>query len=223
VGVGFPRTSEVSTEEEDMTRSRLATLAVLSLASAFSGCKALSRMEAPSLEGSPDTSGLVVVEPDITVLAAILGITSSASPVGGVLASVDGTMRTAHGESTSDYVVFSNVPPGRWQLVGIEADWQQGSSTIRKRYGMPPESADAFTFDVHAGEAVYLGARIDDDARFDTRGVRYSRREDPGAEREAWEWMDDIYEKTSWEPVFRAKLALPEVEAETASAPKGGD
>ncbi len=206
-----------------MTRLRFAMLAVLSLAIPSSGCKTLARMQAEPLEGSPETTGLVLVEPDITVFAAILGIKSSATPVGGLLASVDGTLQTAKGDSTRGYVVFSNLPPGKWQLVAIEADWHQGNYVVRKLYGVPPGSADSFTFDVRAGQTVYVAAQIDDDTRSDTRGIRFSQREDTNAERRAWEWMADIYGKSSWEPVFRDNLGLPEAKSKTASAPKGGD
>lgn len=204
-----------------MARSRLAAILFASPI-LVSACTTLARMSAPSLEGSPETTGVVVVQADVTVHDMLFGLKSGAAPVGGVIASVDGTKHVVHGKSTSDLVVFSNLPPGRWQLVMIEADWQSGNATWRKEFGVPIENIDAFTFDVRAGEPVYLGAKIEEDPRSDAHRLRFDRHDEPAAERKAWQWLDEVYEKSAWAPVFRAKLGSPEAHPEAASAPKAG-
>jgi hypothetical protein len=189
-----------------MARSLLASLLLAGFVPGSMGCTALDKMQAPDLHGAPDSTGLVVVEADCTVIAAFLGIRSSATPVGGILARVDGAKETAKGGATSGHVVFSNLSPGKWQLVMVEAEWQTGNSTWENKYGVPLPSVADFTFDVRAGEPVYVRAQIEQDDRSDTRGVRFSRRVDPEAERKAWKWMSDVYENTAWGPIFRAKL-----------------
>lgn len=189
-----------------MVRSHIVSTLLVALVVGASGCTALERMEAPSLKSSPETSGLVVVEADITVIAAILGIKSSADPAGGLVVRVDGTHQSVEGGASSGYVIFPDVPPGRWQLVMIEGEWQSGSGSTWIEYGVPLESADAFTLDVRAGEPVYVAATIEDDRHIGGKGVSYHRRTDAAAEQKAWKWMSDIYDKSSWAPVFRAKL-----------------
>lgn len=181
-------------------------------------CTALARLDAPSLHGTPESSGILVVDPDITVIAAIFGIRSSASPVGGILPRVDGTEQIVEGGSASGVVIFSDLPPGKWQLVMIEANWQAGDYTHLNRYGVPLESVDDFTFDVRAGEPIYVSTKIEDDRRSGSRGVRYQRRTDADGEREAWKSMSDIYAESAWAPVFRKKLGAVGAPA----APDGG-
>jgi hypothetical protein len=205
-----------------MARSHSASILVVSLAVASSACTAIAKLEAPSLKSTPDAAGVVVVEADITVHAAIFGIKSSADPVGGILARVDGTQEAVRGGSSSGYVVFPDLPPGRWQLVMIEGKWQSGNYYTVEKYGVPLKNVEEYTLDVRAGEPVYIGTKIDDDRRSDTQGVRYSRRNDPDAERKAWKWMGDVYEKSAWAPVFRARLANPEAHPAAVTAPKNG-
>jgi len=205
-----------------MARSLFAPALLACTALASSGCTALDRLSAPSLKSTPDATGMVVVEPDITIYAALFGIRSSASAAGGLLARVDGTAQVAHGTASSSYVIFPDLAPGKWQIASLEGKVQSGTSSTTWGYDIPSDSAAALTVDVKAGEAVYIGVKIDDDRHPSTWGVRCTRHDDPTAERKAWSWMDDIYEKTVWEPVFRSKTVASDVKAEPAAAPKSG-
>jgi hypothetical protein len=178
----------------------------------LAACSTLARMSAPTLQGSPETTGIVVIEPDITFYANTLGTPYGERLIGGALARADDEKQVVSGRATSGLVVFSNLAPGRWRLTLIEGELQPGiqvSSEItrwRRHYEIPPESADVFTFEVRAGEVVYAGAGIVDDDRADSRGVRVSRHDDPTAEQKARERMEDLYGTSSWGPVLRAKL-----------------
>ena len=181
----------------------------LSLATALAlvSCTALAKLGAPDLSGSPDSTGLVVVDCEVEVIAAILGIRSSATPVGGLLARVDGEKELAEGGEVSGLVVFSGLTPGRWQLAMIEADWQAGNSTWRKTLAVDPAESASFAFDVRAGEPVYVGrVRIEDDARSSSSGVRFALDPDSGAEQEAWQTLAEIYDEGAWAEKLRSKL-----------------
>jgi hypothetical protein len=195
----------------DMARSRFCTILQASLA-LLSGCTALARMTAPSLEGSPQTTGLVVIEPDITFYADTIGTPYGERLISGALARADDASRVVSGRPTAGLVVFSNLATGTWRLTLIEGELQPGillkteSTRWHRHYEFPPEGADAFTFEVRAGEVVYAGAGIVDDDRADSRGVRIRRHDDSAAEEKAWERMEELYRTSSWGQVLRAKL-----------------
>jgi len=194
-----------------MTRPWLRTILYASLA-LLSGCSSLARMTAPSLEGSPETTGVLVIEPDITFYANTLGTAYGERLISGAVARADDAKVVVSGRPTSGLIVFSNLAPGRWRLTLIEGELQPGvqASTEftrwRRQYEVPPERADAFTFEVRAGEVAYAGAGIVDDDRADSRGVRISRHDDPAAEQKAWERLEELYRSSAWGPVLGAKL-----------------
>jgi hypothetical protein len=204
-----------------MTRPRfrrilLASLALLPAGSSFA-C-----VSAPSLGGSPQTTGIVVVEPDITFYANTIGTPYGERLISGAMARADDANQVVSGLPTSGLVVFSDLAPGRWRLTLIEGQLpagimlQEDQMRWRRHYEVPPESADAFTFEVRAGEVVYAGAGIVDDDRADSRGVRWKRHDDPAAEQQAWKRMVELYGTSSWGPVLHARLG-----ASAAPAAKG--
>jgi hypothetical protein len=194
-----------------MARFHIRTILCVSLA-LFAGCSTLARMSAPSLEGSPETTGIVVVEPDITFYANTLGTRYGGRLISGALARADDPKQIVSGRATSGLLVFSNLAPGKWRLTLVEGELQPGVQVSpeitrwRRHYEVPADSADVFTFEVRAGEAVYAGAGIVDDDRADSRGVRFSRHDDPVAEQRAWERMADLYGSSSWGPILRTRL-----------------
>lgn len=205
-----------------MIRSLFVAAGLAGIATTLSACSMLDKMNAPALKGAPDSTGLVVLEPHITVYAALLGIRQSATPVGGLLVRVDGTAQTARGAAAGGYLIFPDLAPGRWQVTTIEGDWQAGSATYRNEYPVPLESAGVLTFDVKSGEPIYVGMKIEDDARSDTKGLRFKRRDDPEAEKKAWTWMGETYEKTAWTPLFQARAATAATAVPAASPKSGG-
>lgn len=200
-----------------MPRSRIPPILPVSLV-LLSGCAGFAKATAPALEGAPAATGIVVVEPDITFYANTIGTPYGERLIGGAIVRADDAKQIVSGRPTSGLVVFSNLPPGRWRLSLIEGQLPQGimlrpeDTFWRRHYEFSPESADAFTFEVRAGEAVYAGVGIVDDDRADSRGVRFKRLHDPAAEARAWTWMQELYQQSAWAPVFRSKL-------ETSSAP----
>ena len=192
-----------------MPRHRYRTIVLAALA-LLSGCGALDRISAPSLEGSPETTGIVVIEPDITFYAPTLGTPYGVRLISGALARVDDPKQVLRSRAVSGLVVFSNFAPGKWQLVLIEGELPPGHmlpdeyTRWRRHYEVPTANSDSFTFDVRAGEVVYAGAAIADDARAESRGIRFARHDDTAAERSAWSRMEELYPNSAWAPVFHA-------------------
>lgn len=184
----------------------------VSFALLFSGCSTIARISAPSLQGSPETTGIVVIQPDLTFYENILGTAYGERLIGGALARADDANQVVSGRATSGLVVFSNLAPGTWRLTLIEGqlepwiDLPPEVTRWRRHCEVPPENADAFAFEVRAGEVVYAGAEIVDDDRAESRGVRFSRRDDPAAEENAWRRMEELYRTSFWGPILRAKL-----------------
>lgn len=176
----------------------------------LAGCTAFARATAPSLQGTPESTGIVVVEPDITYHENILGTPYGERLIGGAIARAGDANQVVSGRPTSGLVVFSNLTPGKWRLSLIEGQldpWQNipaEHTRWRRHFEFPPE--DAFTFEVRAGEAVYAGVGIVDDDQAESRGVRFSRHDDPVAEHRAWTRMEELYRTSSWGPVLHAKL-----------------
>src|SRR5258706_3911904 len=128
-----------------MTRPRFRTTLHLSLA-LLTSCSAIAKMSAPSLRGSPETTGIVVIEPDITFYADTLGTPYGERLVGGALTRAEDANRTVSGRPTSGLVVFSDLAPGTWRLTLIEGELQSGillkpeTTRWRRHYENPPAS-----------------------------------------------------------------------------------
>jgi hypothetical protein len=193
-----------------MMRPEFRTILHASLA-LLAGCAGFSQVTAPSLDGSPAATGVVVIEPDITFYANTIGTPYGERLIGGALARADDVKHVVRGSPTSGLVVFSNLAPGRWHLALIEGQLPQGimlrpeDTYWRRHYEFPPEGADSFTFEVRAGEVAYAAVGIVDDDRASSRGVRFTRHDDPAVEMQAWKRMEELYRTTAWGPVFAAK------------------
>lgn len=189
-----------------MIRPLLLALLCVACGFAATGCK-LNKYGASDLEGEPDSSGLVVVDSQVDVLAAVFGLHSHALPSGGLLTRADGERGTARAGTATELLVFSDLHPGRWQLVSIDADWAAGRSPAHETFSVPAELAQAFTFDVRVGEPVYLGVvRVEDDRRAKSLGVRFELKPDPEAQKKTWEKLVEIYGDGPWGTRLRAKL-----------------
>ena len=208
-------------------RSRVGRILIASLPLA-AGCATWARITAPSLEGSPETTGIVVIEPDITFLENILGAPYGERLIGGAITRAGDSNEVVSGRPTSGLVVFSNLAPGAWRLSLIEGQLERATNLPpehtrwRKHYELPPESAGDFTFEVRAGEVVYAAVEIVDDDQAESRGVRFRRHDHPIAEEKAWRRMEELYGNSGWAPAFRAKLGASAARAEPATAPKSG-
>jgi hypothetical protein len=194
-----------------MTRTLSRTILSTSFA-LLAGCSSFAKLTAPSLEGGPETTGMVVVEPDITFYANTIGTPYGERLIGGALARADDPKHVVQGRLTSGLVVFSNLTPGTWRLTLIEGQLDPAihlrpeDTMWRRHYEVPPELAESFTFEVRAGEVVYAGAGIVDDDRAQTRGVRMIRQDDPAAEQQAWKRMADLYGTSSWGSILHARV-----------------
>lgn len=182
------------------------SLVLWAVALVLSSCTALARIGSSHLEGTPDSTGLVVVEAEVDVIAAFIGLRTSASPVSGWLVSEDGKESVRGGSTTravsSDLVFFSNLAPGTWRLDRLEAIWTAGNARYRKYYVVPPELHSTFRFEVKAGKPLYVAVQIEEEGR--DGSVRFERCDDAEDEREAWEHLADVYDSSPWEPVFRS-------------------
>jgi hypothetical protein len=168
------------------TERWLAALALCAVGLALTSCTAIARMGSTPLEGTPASTGLVVVEAEIDIIAALLGTRSSANPVGGWIVSEDGGQSVWGGSTSrglsSDLVLFSNLTPGTWWLASLQATWTVGNSTLHGEYVIPLDRISEFRFEVKAGAPVYVGLQIEHDGG--DLSVRFERREDAEDERE---------------------------------------
>ena len=108
----------------------------------LSSCAALDKLTAPSLIGTPTTSSLVVVKVDATVHG-VFGIVTSQQIQGGVLLSTDGSKRF-DGSAVADLIIFSDVPPGEYNLARIQTTWNAGTMVYTNTYNVPPEAVLSF-------------------------------------------------------------------------------
>jgi hypothetical protein len=196
-----------SIQERIVIRPLIAAMLCAVCGLAALGCTLFNKYGAASLKGHPDSTGFVVVDSRVDVIAAILDVHTVGMASGGVLARADGEHETAHAGMAEDLLVFSGLHPGRWQLVSIDGVWAAGRNPANQRFHVPADQARELTFDVRAGEPVYLGVvDIVNDRRVASQGVRFQLKPDPAAEKKAWTTLAKIYGDGEWGTPLRAKL-----------------
>jgi hypothetical protein len=128
----------------------------------------------------------------------MLGITTSQQVVGGVLLKTDGTRRF-DGQAVSGLIIFSNIPPGEYNLARVVTNWRAGNMINRHTYNVPPQSALDFIMSVRIGEPRFLGlVTVEEMRTTDERGVRFGLKPGQVAEREAWDTFMQLYEGSPW-------------------------
>lgn len=172
------------------------------------GCAAVDKLRAPTLLGTPADSALVVVKVEAS-MHGMLGVTSSQGVNGGVLLRTDGSRRI-DGRAVSGLIIFSNVPPGEYNLAGVETQWQAGTYTYWHKYAVPPESVRDFVFSVNIGEPRFVGpVAVQEFRQSDNRGVRFSLKASKEAERDAWAKVIELYPSSAWTGPVQRKQAEP--------------
>lgn len=172
----------------------------------LSSCAALDKLTAPSLIGTPATSSLVVVKVDATVHG-ILGIVTDQQIQGGVLLSTDGSKRF-DGSSVTDLIIFSNVPPGEYNLARIQTTWNAGTMVYTNTYNVPPEAVLNFVLTTKLGEPRFLGLVKLQDVR-NTKEMKQVFSLEPSKEAElaTWRKFVQVYEGSPWVEAVQKRLS----------------
>lgn len=174
----------------------------------FGGCAFMDKLRAPSLNGSPATSSVVVVECE-AIMSGAFGITTSQQIKGGILLRTDGS-QLINGQAVGNFIIFSNVPPGEYGLARIQTTWQAGTLVNHYTYNVPPDKVLNYIFSAKVGEPKYMGIVTVEDVRtLSERGINFGIRENKDTEFAAWEKFNQIYEGSPW--VFEVQKRLSEL------------
>ena len=180
-----------------MIANNLLVRLVLVVASFLSGCAAIDKLTAPTLSGTPTNSALIVISCEAK-MHGVLGITTSQEVVGGVLMRTDGSKRI-DGQAVAGLIIFSDVPPGDYNLARVETTWRAGNMTSTHRYNVPPQSVSNFIVTVKVGELRFLGVvTVEESRRTEDRGVVFALKPSNSAERDAWEKFTQMYQGSPW-------------------------
>ena len=180
-----------------MTTNRFLTWLVFVATSILSGCAAIDKLTAPTLSGTPANSALVVVKVEAS-MHGVLGITTSQEVIGGVLLRTDGSRRI-DGQAVAGLIIFSDLPPGDYNLARVETNWRAGNMMYTHRYNVPPQSVSNFIVSVKLGEPRFIGlVTVEEMRRTDERGVRFALKPWKTIERDAWETFLQLYQGSPW-------------------------
>lgn len=113
-----------------------------------------------------------------------------------------------YGKVVGGLIIFSDVPPGEYNLALIEATWQQGTLVKHHIYNVPPEKIINYTFSVKVGEPKYLGiVTVEDVRKFSERGINFGIKENKKAEISAWEKFNQMYDGSPWVSKVKKRLS----------------
>ncbi len=180
-------------------------LAACVLSAAIPACASFDRMGSAPLFGEPASTGLVVIEAEVDIIAALLGTRSSANPSGGWLVRENGVESVQGGTTSrgfsSNLLVFSNLTPGTWHLTRLEADWTVGSARHKKLYEIPLELVPQFQFEVQAGQPLHAGLLVEE--RGSDGSLRFERRAAEDTQK-VWKHLAKIHASSPWAPIFKS-------------------
>ncbi|MEK6726572.1 MAG: hypothetical protein AABY54_08515 [Deltaproteobacteria bacterium] len=169
-------------------------------------CAVIDKINAPTLEGAPATSALVVVNCE-AVMHGMLGLKTPQQVTGGTLRDADG-FNPIRGRTVSGLIIFSNVPPGRYYLAKIETTWQAGNTTWQHTYEVPPEKIPSLTVSTTLGEPTFLGVvTVEEIRKPSERGVTFRHNPSKDAELGAWRKFLQLYEGSVWENMIKKRIA----------------
>ena len=180
-----------------MIANSFLTRLVFVVASFLSGCAAIDKLTAPKLGGTPANSALIVVKVEAS-MHGVLGITTSQEVIGGVLLRTDGSRRF-DGQAVAGLIIFSDVPPGEYNLARVDTNWRAGNMMYTHRYNVPPHGVSNFIVSVKVSEPQFLGlVTVEEVRRTDDRGVRFALKPSKTAERDTWETFMQLYQGSPW-------------------------
>lgn len=180
-----------------MTINKYLSLLILIFIVVLSSCATIDKFLSPSLSGTPATSSLVVVKCEATVHGAF-DIVTNQTVNGGVLLSTDGSKRI-EGDAVSGLIIFSDVPPGEYNLARVRTTWRAGNSAYQNTYNVSPDQAVELIVNTKLGESKFLGIVTLVDVRGTSeRGVNFSLLPSKKAEAETWEKFIQIYSDHPW-------------------------
>jgi len=188
-----------------MLANRLVKQLFLSITVLLSGCAMLDKLSAPSLNGDPTSSALVVVKTD-AIMHGVFDIITSQDVLSGVLLSTDGSRRV-NGSAVAGLIIFSDVPSGEYNLARVQTNWIVGNMRWQHTYNVPPAMALNFIINTKIGEPQYLGVvTVEEMRKTDQRNVIFDLKQSKEAEISAWEKFSDLYQGSPWALKVQQKL-----------------
>lgn len=180
-----------------MLANKLVQRILLSTTVLLSGCATLDKLNAPSLNGGPTTSALVVVKTE-AIMHGIFDIKTPQQIESGVLLSTEGS-RWVDGRAVAGLIIFSDVPPGEYNLARVQTTWHAGTMISQHTYNVPPLKALNFIINVKVGEPKYLGVvTVEEMRKTDQRGVIFDLKQSKESEVAAWEKFSELYQGSPW-------------------------
>lgn len=164
------------------------------------GCAGLIK---PPLLGSPADSGLAIVDAQVEITG-LFGGTSLAVARSATIRRPADNVSLQLSAADHGLVVYSNLTPGRYELTRVTAMVNDSEREIR----IPDEQRDEFSFEVRAGEPVYLG-KVNARGSFKLSEFgesEYTLIESTAYERRALERVIELYPDSAWTPLLRQRL-----------------
>lgn len=153
------------------------------------------------LMGSPEVGGLLIVDPMIKSKS-FLGQESRPAVVKVTIRKVVGDIMI-EGEPLEEFFVFQGLKPGQYQLVSLST--KPGKKEVV--LSVPTEDEKQFTFEVSAGQPLYLGQVLaKQDMRMRELGVHYDLTPAPQREKQAWKMLLEHSLRSQWKSVMEQRL-----------------
>jgi hypothetical protein len=170
------------------------------------GCASVDKLLAPSLNGTPATSSLVVVVCEATMLG-VFDLRTRQKVEFGVLVGKGGYGRFV-GHAISNLIVFSDVPPGEYNLTGVRTTWVAGNVSYAHSYVVPESQASSFVVKTKLGEPAFLGVvAVEEVRKLHEQGVNFTLKSSKEAEAEAWEKFVQLYSGHPWAGVAQKRIS----------------
>lgn len=166
----------------------------------------------PMLTGTPDATGLMIVQAEIIKPKHFLVPADiSVPPSRCAVARIDSTGGIRFAEAHKGLFVFSGLEPGPWYVKMI-AGRETAATADHVRYVLAPDVVAGLTVSVEAGRAAYVGViRVEETHALSSEGPthtwtfsqpdledRLSLRRSAEAEAEAWRRFLETYGETAW-------------------------
>jgi hypothetical protein len=184
-------------------------------------CTALDRLNAPTLEGDPASTALIIVAcPDVD-LPGLFGSKRPQPATGAYLQNMS-EPDPRFGGAVHQLAIFSHLPPGEYQLSGIATHSVIGKQEVKDDFEIPPEQAANIEVSARAGEAIFLGKVTLDVARpwMKPQSIVSHRDTSKEAELHAWNEFLQLYPGSIWEAAVKRRIAeiSPDSASETPNA-----
>ena len=188
-----------------MRLGNLQITAALALAMLIGSCSSL----APKLVGSPDETGFLAIEGEISKSGLFSGGATFSKKVEllGSAEILSPDNQVIKGAPFIRYLIFSNLKPGKYRVLRV------GANAFFKPDVEVPDH-EGFKFTIEAGKPRYLGRLEVGSFNIGLTGgivfpgnQKIGLRHTPEYEIRAWKSLSDTYSETPWAARMKARLA----------------